>query len=660
MNTEPENKNGHAGQPSLGAKAKGAMLAAACGDALGWPQEMGGHRNTGTLHPAPVLLAWNRRTGARFHNHVEKVRAGDYSDDTQLILSTARSLRYSTDWIRQFSLCELPAWLSYERGGGRATKASAESWLKGLPPWEEKDASRYFDAGGNGVAMRILPHCVVAAKDPVFSKAAKAIIANGVTTHGHPRALVGALAYGYVLWYALRSEGTLPYGALVTSAISDVEQWSGFPAHDEDFAGWIRAREKTLKTAIDADWHSAVQEQVALLQIAATAMKKGALSVDDQTLDELGCFDKRHGAAGTRTAAAAIFLASRYAADPMNGLLLSAFAAGTDTDTLASMTGGILGAIAGQEWLGTLARNVQDDQYLLAVIDSLLSGESRAVVPVASRSSLSKQSLVASLENQAIGQNVKLPDGRRAEILERITHDPGAFSWRLRCEDGQTLYVKRLGKNANAHQPAQGGHDLFEKPEAQTMRGLPRIGAKIYVADVSRVRDFYEKVLGFEVKPSNGFVSVGGILAIFPLQSADSSAPQLQEFLKRRAILWIEPPDFAQAYREVKACGVTIITSLDSGADQNCFRCLDPAGNLVEVYKHKVVQKTADSTSDGKQIKTPAFTGRNKVGTTWSPEEEQQLRKAFATHKPITEIAATHGRTAAAITARLAKLGLVT
>jgi hypothetical protein len=87
---------------------------------------------------------------------------------------------------------------------------------------------------------------------------------------------------------------------------------------------------------------------------------------------------------------------------------------------------------------------------------------------------------------------------------------------------------------------------------------------------------------------------------------------------------------------------------------------LDPAGNLVEVYKHKVVQKTADSTSDGKQIKTPAFTGRNKVGTTWSPEEEQQLRKAFATHKPITEIAATHGRTAAAITARLAKLGLVT
>lgn len=659
MSSELQDKNGSDGQLGLRAKAKGALLAAACGDAMGWPQEMGGRRNTAPMHPQPELLAWNRRTGSRFHNHVEKVRAGDYSDDTQLILATARSLQYSTDWMRQFSLCELPAWLSYERGGGRATKTSAESWLKGLQPWEDKEAGRYFDAGGNGVAMRILPHSILAAKDPAFSRAAKAIIANGITTHGHPRALVGALAYGYVLWYAMRSEGTLPYGALVTAAIADAEEWSTVPAHDEESAGWIRAREKVLKTALDADWRSAVQEQLALLQIAATAMKKGALSVDEQTLDEMGCFDKRYGAAGTRTAAAAIFLASRYAADPMNGLLLSAFAAGTDTDTLASMTGGILGAIAGQEWLGPLARQVQDSQYLSAVIDSLLSGESRAVVPVASQSSLSKQSLVASLENQAIGQNVKLPDGRRAEILERISHDPGAFSWRLRCEDGQTLYVKRLGKNANAHQPAQGGHDLFEKPEAQTMRGLPRIGAKIYVADVSRVRDFYEKVLGFEIKPSTGFVSVGGILAIFPLQSADSSAPQLQEFLKRRAILWVEPPDFMQAYREVKNRGVTIVTDLGNESDENCFRCLDPAGNLVEVYRHKVAQKTATNTPTGSQSRTLSSTGRNKVGVAWSSAEEQQLRDEFAAHKPLPEIASAHGRTHGAISARLVKLQLL-
>lgn len=50
---------------------------------------------------------------------------------------------------------------------------------------------------------------------------------------------------------------------------------------------------------------------------------------------------------------------------------------------------------------------------------------------------------------------------------------------------------------------------------------------------------------------------------------------------------------------------------------------------------------------------------RPKIGASWSPEEEQQLRDAFAAHKPIPEIAAAHGRTQGAITARLIKLGLI-
>lgn len=48
-----------------------------------------------------------------------------------------------------------------------------------------------------------------------------------------------------------------------------------------------------------------------------------------------------------------------------------------------------------------------------------------------------------------------------------------------------------------------------------------------------------------------------------------------------------------------------------------------------------------------------------KVGAAWSSEEEQQLRDEFAAHKPFSEIAAAHGRTQGAITARLVKLGLI-
>jgi ADP-ribosylglycohydrolase len=62
-------------------------------------------------------------------------------------------------------------------------------WLKGREPWASRDsegAARYFQAGGNGVAMRILPHALKHAKDDDFQGAARNIVLNGIATHGHP------------------------------------------------------------------------------------------------------------------------------------------------------------------------------------------------------------------------------------------------------------------------------------------------------------------------------------------------------------------------------------------------------------------------------------------------------------------------------------------
>ena len=99
MNSEKD-----AGQDniSLLPKARGAFLGAAVGDALGWPQERIG-RNISAVRDkrgeAPVLTfrQWARRSGSRFYPHIEKVRAGEYSDDTQLLLCTARSLIHGQD-----------------------------------------------------------------------------------------------------------------------------------------------------------------------------------------------------------------------------------------------------------------------------------------------------------------------------------------------------------------------------------------------------------------------------------------------------------------------------------------------------------------------------------------------------------------------------------
>src|SRR6266699_3657594 len=157
-----------------------ALVAGAAGDALGWPHELN-NRRIGRSPTARrgVFEHWVRRYGSRFAACAEPVEAGEYSDDTQLIIATARSLRDSGDsWIEQLCNEELPLFLTYERGGGGATKRAAASWADHTPPWVLPSVRRiassppnetrrsefvkgYFNAGGNGAAMRIMPHAFV-------------------------------------------------------------------------------------------------------------------------------------------------------------------------------------------------------------------------------------------------------------------------------------------------------------------------------------------------------------------------------------------------------------------------------------------------------------------------------------------------------------------
>ena len=93
----------------------------------------------------------------------------------------------------------MPAWLSYERGGGGATKRAAQAWKRGgNSPWDlakEKkvDVEKYFSAGGNGVAMRILPH--IFKKEENFEEVTHQVILNGIFYTWSSRALIGAIVY---------------------------------------------------------------------------------------------------------------------------------------------------------------------------------------------------------------------------------------------------------------------------------------------------------------------------------------------------------------------------------------------------------------------------------------------------------------------------------
>ena len=257
------------------AKAEGAFLALAAGDALGWPQEMARSAGSGAADGSPALefRRWTRRGGGRFRPYDEIIGAGEYSDDTQLTLAVARSrTNHGADWWKAFMRVELPRWTIYERGGGGATKRAAQSWITGRPPWKSRKVDivrRYFDAGGNGVAMRVLPHALFLAGHGDPTVLVYDVVRDGAATHGHPRALVGAAAWAYAAWSLVRRNRTLGFGELLDLLIDEHDGWGIFPAAERGGGTWFAAANRVLDEPYEHLWERTVNEMRGLLGASA-------------------------------------------------------------------------------------------------------------------------------------------------------------------------------------------------------------------------------------------------------------------------------------------------------------------------------------------------------------------------------------------------------
>ena len=104
-----------------------SALWAAYGDALGWISELtdkSGLLRRTSGEPLVRPIAWERRIGGRT-GVTASLPQGCYSDDSQLRLSTSRAIGPDRFDVEAFANIELPVWLSYALGGGRATSAAA-------------------------------------------------------------------------------------------------------------------------------------------------------------------------------------------------------------------------------------------------------------------------------------------------------------------------------------------------------------------------------------------------------------------------------------------------------------------------------------------------------------------------------------------------------
>ena len=229
-------------------KAEGALLALAAGDALGWPRSF---RTTGVASPRARLHMWSSNVGYGVAAAASNLFRGDHQ-------RWRLQRRYAADagdcalpngprhrWWKAFTRVELPMWTVYERGGGGATKAARRSLGQTPAPWRSNKEARtrqYFEAGGNGVAMRVLPHALFYSQQDGPTKLLHDVVLDGTATHGHPRALLGATAYAYAAWSLVRRTTTLGFGELLDTLIDEVPEWGEFPRSEKNGGSWFERR----------------------------------------------------------------------------------------------------------------------------------------------------------------------------------------------------------------------------------------------------------------------------------------------------------------------------------------------------------------------------------------------------------------------------------
>jgi len=423
-------------------RAQAALIGVLAGDALGWRCEQGGH-SLGVAPIAPYAF-----TGWRMSGSSEEVLAGETSDDSQLTLAVARArvcgasgdeaaTRSSADWWPIWTETELPLWWLGERGGGRATRNAAASWALETAPWDIDDNGQlrgYFHSGGNGVAIRVLPHVLAHLEAATSEALMKDVFLDGITTHGHPRALIGAQVLALAGYLLGQKRVSGEPGALIEAVLGY------FPWRPpKSLPVWWQAAEQAILRSQEAEWQEIAVEMQAMLENVLTAVQGGMTA--DEVVDQLGARGPM-GGAGTVSVAAALHLVSRWQGDPLGAVVFAAESRETDADSIASMTGGLLGLALGREWQPAAWDEVQDAGLAKTLATKIVTGESNPAPRAVREMDLVKVRLA--LKGGAT--EVKLDGARTAVVTqpprEEKNQEGTYLRWRLDTSDGQRVYVR--------------------------------------------------------------------------------------------------------------------------------------------------------------------------------------------------------------------------
>ena len=349
-------------------KVRRSATWAAYGDALGWISELTDskgllRRTKGEPLSRPV--AWRRKIGGWSGIDVT-LPQGCYSDDSQLRLATGRAIGFKGFDVEAFSKVELPIWLSYALGGGRSTSAAARNLARRNVEWYANHFKGWANSGGNGAAMRIQPHVWSARNLRDATTFLNDVVLNAICTHSHPHGILGAVVHALALAHTMvngRSPGPRDLIAALKRVSTHIEEF----LHVSDVGQIWLASYGRETGPFRTHWELAIAECVSAIQSVNETRKDTGPKRYQAIIEILRLRDRDRMGSGMLTAVAAIGL-TWCEADPERALKMAANTIGTDTDTIATMAGALLGLTVDDEppvevMDGDLIRSEADRMY---------------------------------------------------------------------------------------------------------------------------------------------------------------------------------------------------------------------------------------------------------------------------------------------------------
>ncbi len=306
----------------LKSRFSGAMLGFAIGDALGMPTQFLSRDQIRRYYGKPIT------TFTRAHNgHAsEFLPQGSYTDDTQMMLATAECLVECGKLNPARQAEALLSWFTNtvpHRTPMRANELACKHLASGKP-WNR---SGVFSAGC-GAAIRMPPIGLLYFRDP--DALVRAALDDCIITHTDPRAKAASVAVAYLIARLVQSNAHTSAGDQVLEIADRVQ------SIDRDMAAMLR-------------W---------VTQIVHLP--------PDEALFEIGTSSD-----SLEVVPAAAYCFLRHPRQFVQATLTAANA-GDATDSIAALTGGFVGALAGE---GAIPRDwreeVEDGDVLVAIAEEL-------------------------------------------------------------------------------------------------------------------------------------------------------------------------------------------------------------------------------------------------------------------------------------------------